>query len=76
VSGLYRLRQANFLFLNMKCHMKKEVSLPHLYLRAFFFISGGMAILGVSLVTTAWRFLGLRMVGRPPAMEGNCECIK
>jgi hypothetical protein len=26
---IYRVREGNFLFLNMKCHMKKEVSLPH-----------------------------------------------
>jgi hypothetical protein len=26
-----------------------------------------------SLTTTAWRVLGLRMEGRPPAMEGNCD---
>jgi hypothetical protein len=26
-------------------------------------------VLGESLVTTAWRVLGLRMQGRPPAME-------
>jgi hypothetical protein len=31
---IYRVRQANFLFLNMKCLMKKEVSLPHpVYIR-------------------------------------------
>jgi hypothetical protein len=27
-------------------------------------------------VTTAWRFLRLRMEERPPDMEGNCEYIE
>jgi hypothetical protein len=31
---------------------------------------------GESLVTTAWRVLGLSMEDRPPAMEGSCECIE
>jgi hypothetical protein len=26
-------------------------------------------------VSTAWRVLGLRMKGRPPAVEGSCEYI-
>jgi hypothetical protein len=32
--------------------------------------------LGGVPVTTAWQVLGLRMEGRPPAMEGNCEYIE
>jgi hypothetical protein len=28
------------------------------------------------LVTTVRRVLGLRMEGRPPAMEGSCECTE
>jgi hypothetical protein len=30
------------------------------------------AILVWSLVTTAWRVLGLRMEGRPSVMDGSC----
>jgi hypothetical protein len=31
------------------------------------------AMLGGSLVTTAWHVLGLRMEGNPLGTEGNCE---
>jgi hypothetical protein len=31
---------------------------------------------GGSLVTIAWHVLGLRMEGRPPAMDGSCEYIE
>jgi hypothetical protein len=27
-------------------------------------------------VTTAWSVLGLRMEGRPPDVEGSCECTE
>jgi hypothetical protein len=33
-------------------------------------------MLGGVPVTTAWRFLGLRMKERPPAMEVGCEYIE
>jgi hypothetical protein len=32
-------------------------------------------MLGGSLATTAWRVLGLRLEGWPPALEDTCECI-
>jgi hypothetical protein len=31
------------------------------------------AMLGGSLVTTAWHVLGLWMEGQPPAVEGGCK---
>jgi hypothetical protein len=34
------------------------------------------AMLGGSLVTTAWRVLRLRMEGSPPGREGSCEYIE
>jgi hypothetical protein len=36
----------------------------------------GSAMLGGSLVTTAWRVLRLRMEGSPPGTEGSCEYIE
>jgi len=33
-------------------------------------------MLGVSLVTTAWRDITLRMEGSPPVTEGSCEYIE
>jgi hypothetical protein len=34
------------------------------------------AMIGGSLVSTAWRVLRLRMEGRPPDTEGSCEYIE
>jgi hypothetical protein len=34
------------------------------------------AMLGESLVTTAWRVVRIRMEGSPPGTEGSCEYIE
>jgi hypothetical protein len=34
------------------------------------------AMLGGSLVTTAWHILRLQMEGSPPGTEGSCEYIE
>jgi hypothetical protein len=42
----------------------------------FYFERGNCAMLGGSLVTTAWRVLRSRMEETPPVLEGSCEYVE
>jgi hypothetical protein len=44
--------------------------------RNVFLLVPASAMLGAAVVTTAWRVLGLRIEGWPPAMECSCDYVE
>jgi hypothetical protein len=70
---MYGVRQANFLFyMNMKCHMKKEVSLLHPVLSARIHFKGGCALLYTVCLTSLVWFVAY-LVALPFTALSDCK---